>query len=94
MYLNANNKKYKENQIAVFYVNQFLSECTTKDAAKCEILYDAVSNGTEFNNCSWYENKEIVWCQSIPGDNNELTKYGYCQANCSMKGIQNSNSVY
>ena len=79
--------KYKENQITVFFVNQFLSECTTKDAAKCDILYDTVSNGTEFNNCSWYENKEIVWCQSIPGDNNELTKYGYCQANCSMKGI-------
>ena len=63
-----------------------LSDCTTKDFQKCSILFGTISNGNELNNCSWYENKETVWCQTIYSDNEKLTKYGYCQANCSSNG--------
>ena len=61
-------------------------ECETKDFDKCFKLFDKISRGSEFNNCSWFENKEIVWCVSVYGDDENWTKYGYCQSNCSHKG--------
>ena len=68
------------------FVINCVSDCTTKDLNKCSALFGAVSIGTEFNNCSWFENTETVWCKTVYSDNNRLMNYGYCQANCSFKG--------